>query len=139
MLKTPSPFRSRRPSRARSAAQSGTSESVEAALSARGSGVSPVLMRVFSRTSAVGLPRLFHITPESRTAIVTSGRPVVVAQACGALPSWSTTHAPRTPFSSRLSATSGLVGEGGDDAYIHTRAPLRSFGRGAVGGRRKLV
>src|SRR4051795_11715715 len=118
MVKTPSSFRSQAPAREASAAQSGTSESVELLRSARGFGSSPLLSLTFSRTSAIGLPTLFHWMPESSTASVTSGRPVVVAQACAALPFWSTTEAPRTPFNSRLSRTSGLVGDDGVDAYI---------------------
>jgi hypothetical protein len=97
-------------------------------------------MRVFSRTSLSGLSRLFHMIPESSTAIVTSGLPVVVFHACGAseilLPLWSTTHAPRTPFSSRLSALSGAYcGLGfGVDAYIQSSFPPRSFGAGEPAG-----
>src|SRR3954451_6265110 len=132
-LKTPSPFRSRLPSRGRRDAQSDTAGSLEVVRSARGSGVSPLFRRIFTRTSPSGLPQLFHMIPESRTAIVTSGRPVVVAQACGALVSASTIEAPRTPLSSRLSAVSGLPGAG-VEAYIQTLSPPRSVGRGSLGG-----
>ncbi len=45
-------------------------------------------------------PASFHLIPESRIAIVTSGRPVVVRKAVWTAPSASTTWAPRTPPSS---------------------------------------
>ncbi len=46
----------------------------------QGFGASPVLIRVFIRRSFMS-PASFHWIPESRIAIVTSGRPVVVRKA----------------------------------------------------------
>jgi hypothetical protein len=51
--------------------------------------------------------------PESMTAIVTSGRPVVICQAVGSDGLLSSTWAPRTPFSSTgLALIRRFVGSG---------------------------
>src|SRR5687767_14655224 len=61
--------------------------------------------------------------PESSTAIVTSGRPVVVCQAVSTEGSRSTRDAPRTPPSSRGSAFTSVLPGSGVAAYITRPCP----------------
>src|SRR5918911_4365234 len=77
-------------------------------------------------------PGSFHSTPESSSAIVTSGRPVVIAHAVLAVGLGSKTLAPRTPFSSHGSLLTGTLPGSGVAAYFQSLPP-RSFGAGVPG------
>src|SRR3954471_16179713 len=92
-------------------------------------------MRGLNRRSSIAPPS-FHLMPESSTAIVTSGRPVVVIHAVFTPADASTTCAPRTPFSSLAFAVFGLPASG--VAANFQSLPSRSFGTVPAGARYAL-
>ena len=103
-----------------------------------GTGTSPCESLVLRRRSSIA-PRSFHLMPESSTAIVTSGRPVVVAQARSPFGVVASTRcAPRTPCSSRGSEFTGSFPASWSAAYIQDCfAPeVSSLGRASEARRR---
>ena len=101
---------------------------IAVARSARGSGSSPLLIRTLRRRSLIA-PLSFHLIPESSTAIVTSGRPVVVIHAVFAAPLASSMCAPRTPPSSTgFELSRVLLGSGVAANLNSLPSPERSFG-----------
>src|SRR2546429_366304 len=77
-------------------------------------------------------------TPGSRSALVTSGRPVDTTHAVFAVGLVSKTLAPRTPFSSHGWWLTGSFPASGVAAYFQS-SPPRSFGAGLPAGRRKVL
>src|SRR5947209_19762778 len=112
-------------------------------MSCRGAGSSPGLTRTFARRSVIALLS-FHSMPESSTAIVTSGRPVLYCQpVCtglgaqvppGCVGVSSAMLAPRTPHSSSAwLLTVALLGLfSGVAANFQSTPELNSLG--TVGG-----
>ena len=104
-----------------------------------GTGSSPLLSRTLKRRSFI-TPASFHITPESSSAIVTSGRPVVMVHAVFAVGLVSNTLAPRTPFSSHgWWLTGSLPGSGVAEYFQSLPWSVRSLGAGLPAGRRKVL
>src|SRR6266851_1639102 len=150
MLKTPSPLASYR---VVSNWAHGLLPSSGVARPALGLGSSPRLRRTLWRRSFIA-PASFHLIPESRTAMATSGRPVVTCQAvwtfggsqlpARGLVTGSATEAPRTPQSSafrlRTSAFCAwkagleLSGSGVAANFQALPSPPRSLGTGLPDG-----
>src|SRR2546428_13899191 len=78
------------------------------------------------------------MTPESSSAMLTSGRPLVTVQAVFTVGLVSKTLAPRTPFSSQGWWLTGSFPASGVAAYFQS-SPPRSFGAGLPAGSLKVV
>src|SRR4051794_17749077 len=127
MLKTPSPFASYCALYLEQSFVPGSEIAVPR--SRRGVGSSPWLRRTLSRRAPMA-PASFHLMPESRTAIETSGRPLVVIHAVPTLGSASSMRAPRTPkFSNGLELMCGpLLGSRVAANLNVLPSPSRSLG-----------